>query len=144
MMENRAQQVPTICFRYPYRVRYADTDRMEYMYNGHYLRLFEIGRTELLRHVGMPYREIESKGFLLPVLEAHIVYRAPAFYDDLLTIETICYVEYAATLRLDYRILRCDELIAEGYTRHIFVSRERRHAVRPPRWFFEQLERSAA
>ncbi|MCX7929136.1 MAG: acyl-CoA thioesterase [Chlorobi bacterium] len=131
--------VPIICHEYPYRVRYADTDRMEYMYNGHYLRLFEIGRTELLRWAGVPYVEIEASGLLLPVLEAHVIYRSPAFYDDLLTIETTCGVRYAATLRLDYRILRASDVIAEGYTVHTFVHRQRRRAVRPPQWFFERL-----
>jgi acyl-CoA thioester hydrolase len=136
-MDNTA--APIIRHEHPYRVRYADTDRMEYMYNGHYLRLFEIGRTELLRWAGIPYVEIESSGLLLPVLEAHVVYRSPAYYDDLLTIETSCCIRYAATLRLDYRILRSSELIAEGYTVHSFVSRQQRRAVRPPRWFFERL-----
>ncbi|MCX7937583.1 MAG: acyl-CoA thioesterase [Chlorobi bacterium] len=128
---------------FPYRVRYADTDRMEYMYNGHYLRLFEIGRTELLRQAGLPYVEIEAKGYFLPVLEAHVIYHAPAFYDDLLTIETCCELRYAPTLRLEYRILRDKALIAEGYTIHSFVSRDTRRATRPPRWFFERLEHAA-
>ncbi len=130
--------------QHPYRVRYADTDRMEYMYNGHYLRLFEIGRTELLRQAGVPYVELEANGYLLPVLEAHVIYRQPAYYDDLLTIETTYQLRYAATLRLEYRILREEVLIAEGYTIHSFVRRHDRRAVRPPRWFFERLQRAAA
>ena len=60
----------TITHSFDYRVRYADTDKMQYMYNGQYLTLFEIGRTEMLRAAGLPYVELESAGFLLPVLQA--------------------------------------------------------------------------
>jgi acyl-CoA thioester hydrolase len=133
-----------ICNEYPYRVRYADTDRMEYMYNGHYLRLFEIGRTELLRQAGVPYVELEAQGFLLPVLVAHVEYRQPAYYDDMLTIRTTYTLRYAATLRLDYRIHRGTDLIAEGHTLHSFVRRSDRRPVRPPRWFFERLIQSCS
>lgn len=137
------EDLPVLCSLYPYRVRYADTDRMEYMYNGTYLRLFEIGRTELLRQYGLPYIELEAQGLLLPVLEAHVRYRNPAYYDDLLTIETTCIPRHQATLRLDYRILRGDDIIADGYTIHTFVNKEHRRAIRPPRWFFERLARGS-
>ncbi len=122
-----------------YRVRYADTDQMGYMYYGHYLRLFEIGRTELLRQSGVPYRQLEERGLLLPVLESHVWYYSPAFYDDLLTIETTYEPRYRATLRLDYRVRRMQEVLVEGYTVHSFVNKESRRAVRPPQWFFERL-----
>ena len=52
------------------RVRYADTDKMQFVYNGKYLEYFEVGRTELLRHVGLPYSEIETAGYQLPLREA--------------------------------------------------------------------------
>jgi acyl-CoA thioester hydrolase len=126
----------------PYRVRYADTDQMGYMYNGHYLRLFEIGRTELLRQAGVPYRQLEEQGLLLPVLEAHVRYHAPAYYDDVLTIVTTYQPRYGATLRLEYTICRSDVVLADGYTIHSFVSKEHRRAVRPPAWFIERLTKS--
>jgi len=122
-----------------YRVRYADTDQMGYVYYGHYLRLFEIGRTELLRQSGVPYCQLEEQGLLLPVLEAHVRYYAPAYYDDLLTIETTYAPQYRATLRLDYCVRRMQEVLVEGYTVHSFVNKDSRRAVRPPQWFFERL-----
>ncbi|MFM2133869.1 MAG: hypothetical protein RL156_1150 [Bacteroidota bacterium] len=122
----------TIVHRYPYRVRYADTDTMHYMYNGQYLTLFEIGRTELLRSIGLPYSELERSGFLLPVMEAHVQYKQPAFYDDELTIETTFTGERSASITMHYRILRGDDLIAQGSTKHCFVDAEKRVPVRPP------------
>ena len=71
------------------RVRYADTDQMQFAYNGKYLEYFEVGRTEMLREIGLPYNVLEKKGYQLPVLEAHIKYHRPAFYDDIIIIKSV-------------------------------------------------------
>ena len=70
------------------RVRYADTDRMGVVYYANYLVWFEVGRTEWLRETGWSYREMESEGVALPVIEARCEYRQPARYDDEVEIAT--------------------------------------------------------
>ena len=70
------------------RVRYEETDQMGVVYHANYLTWFEIGRTELIRALGYPYRKIEEKGLLLPVTEADLKFRKPAHYDDLIGIYT--------------------------------------------------------
>ena len=70
------------------RVRYGETDQMKYAYYGIYAQYFEVGRVELLRSLGLSYRELEEKGYALPVVNYNINYKKPAFYDDELTIET--------------------------------------------------------
>ena len=55
------------------RVRYADTDKMKFVYNGKYLEYFEVGRTEILRQVGLPYSKLESAGYQLPLIEADTI-----------------------------------------------------------------------
>ena len=60
------------------RIRYGETDRMGTFDNARALEWFEVGRTELLRALGVPYREFEVQGFRLPVIEAHVEYRARA------------------------------------------------------------------
>ena len=64
------------------RVRYAETDQMGVVYYANYLVWFEVGRTDLLRESGWNYREMETEGFGLPVIEAHCIYRESAKYDD--------------------------------------------------------------
>lgn len=113
---------------------------MTFMYNGEYLRLFEIGRTELLRAVGLPYSVIEKAGYLMPVLEAHVWYRNPSFYDDLLDIETTFRWQPGPTIILHYRILRESTLIAEGHTVHCFMHAQTRKAVRPPKLFVDAVQ----
>ncbi len=77
-----------IHFETTVRVRYADTDKMNFVYYGKYLEYFEVGRTELIRFLGMSYKDIEESGVMLPVSECQIRYHRPARYDDLLTIMT--------------------------------------------------------
>ena len=70
------------------RVRYSETDRMGIVYHGAYVTWFEVGRTEWLRETGWSYREMESDGIALPVIEARCEYRQPARYDDDIEIAT--------------------------------------------------------
>lgn len=71
-----------------YRVRYADTDQMGYMYYGNYARLYEIGRVEALRSVGFSYKQMEVSGVMMPVYGMNSRFIAPAQYDNLLSIIT--------------------------------------------------------
>ncbi len=123
-----------------YRVIYGDTDCGGVMYYGNYLRLFEIGRTELLRSVGVSYREIEEKeGLILPVVEVHVRYKAPARYDDLLTIETRLTELKPHRVRFDYEVRREERLLAQGYTVHAPVTRAGR-LTRFPEPLYQRLE----
>lgn len=124
------------------RVRYADTDKMGVVYNGNYLRFFEIGRTELLRDIGIPYAQLESEGYLLPVLEAHVEFVSPARYDDLITIETTYVYRVSPILELKYNIIRDGLTLARGFTRHTFVDDATFKPKRPARRFVDAVERA--
>jgi acyl-CoA thioester hydrolase len=77
-------------FEFPYRVTYADTDKMGYLYYGNYAKLYEIGRVETLRSLGLSYKDMEeSHKVMLPVVSCEARYLQPATYDELLTIRTI-------------------------------------------------------
>ena len=107
-----------------YRVIYGDCDSMAIVYYSNYLKLFEIGRTELLREQGITYREVEDKGFFLPTTEAYVKYSKPARYDDLLTIETVIGFVKRASSRFDYTIFRQQDVIVKGYTVHVCLDRD--------------------
>ena len=47
------------------RVRYAETDKMGYVYYGNYATYFEVARVEALRSLGINYKEMEDKGVML-------------------------------------------------------------------------------
>jgi acyl-CoA thioester hydrolase len=112
-------------------VPYADTDQMGVVYYGNYLTYFERARGQLLRDVGMPYGEIERRGFGLPVLSAHVDYKAPARYEDVLEIRGWVGERRAVRVQVNCAVYRGDELLAEGYTVHAFVDLA---ALRPTRF----------
>ncbi len=124
------------------RVRYADTDQMKFVYYGKFFEYFEQGRSDLLRHIGMPYPEIEAMGIYLPVIEAGSKYKKSARYDDLLHIETLLNEMPIARVRIEYRVFRNDEKepIAEGFTVHSFINAQTGKPTRAPMKFLEVLE----
>ncbi|PIE57277.1 MAG: thioesterase [Desulfobulbus propionicus] len=113
-------------FETPYRVIYADTDAARVVYNANYLRYFEIGRTEMVRAWGIPYSYIETLGCFLPVTETYLRFKAPARYDDLLTISTSLVELKKVSCRFHYAITRQNEkgkqtLLVRGSTTHACV-----------------------
>ncbi len=70
------------------RVRYAETDQMNVVYYGNYAQYFEVGRVESIRQLGYTYKDMETSGVIMPVVEMHVRYLRPATYDDLLTVKT--------------------------------------------------------
>ncbi len=117
-----------------YRVIYGDTDQMGVAYYANYLKWFEIGRTELLRQIGVPYTSIEEKGLRFPVTEVSCRYCRPSRYDDVITIETALTSLGRVTLTFSYRLLRKEDgaLIASGWTKHACVDAKGEVARIPP------------
>ncbi len=123
------------------RVRYAETDKMQIVYNANYLIYFEIGRTELLRSIGLPYAMCEENGFQFPVSEATVQYRKPARYDDELTIEAhLDYEPSIPFITIKYEITRNEDVIAFGMTKHPFFDIALQKPIRPPALFRTIIE----
>ncbi|MFQ5653488.1 MAG: acyl-CoA thioesterase [Planctomycetota bacterium] len=115
------------------RVRYQETDRAGVVYHSNYLIYFEIGRTELLRSLGHPYRRMEEEGLLLTVSEAGARFLRPARYDDLLRIETSVIECSGARVRFEYAIHGPgDELLCRGFTVLACIDGERGSPRRLP------------
>jgi len=125
------------------RVRYADTDKMQFVYNGKYLEYFEVGRTEMLRNCGLAYSELEKSGYQLPLIEAKVNYKSPGRYDDLIDIKATVKEICSAKIHIDYMISRkgTGEVIAEGYTEHIFIREDTKRPVRPPKIYIDTLSK---
>src|SRR5206468_4019527 len=98
------------------RVRYAETDRMGLLHHANYLVYFEQGRTELLRSLGLAYRDLEDQGYLLVLTRAQVRYRRPARYDDLLTLRTTVLRTTLVKIVHRYEVFKDGELLAEGET----------------------------
>ena len=121
-------------------VRYAETDMMGVVYHGSYLPWLEIGRTELLKEHGLPYRELEAEGFFLPVVEVSLRYLRPAKYDDDVVITTVLKEKPSLRIRMEYELHRGVELIATATSLHVFIDRSGK-PVRPPAAFVQMMDR---
>jgi acyl-CoA thioester hydrolase len=120
------------------RVRYAETDMMGIVYHANYLAWFEVGRTELLRGHGIPYRELEDAGYRLPVLEVQARYHRPALYDDIVTVISRMAELPTVRLRIDYEIHARGHKLVTGHTLHAFINRTG-EPVRPPESFTAKM-----
>ena len=107
------------------RVRYGETDQMCFVYYGVYAQYYEVGRVELLRSLGLTYKELEEMGFALPVVSLNINYKKPAYYDDELTIRTTIKNLTSAKITFYYEMLSANnELLNIGEVVLVFVNKE--------------------
>ncbi len=124
-------------FQFSRRVRYRECDPMGVVYHVHYLNFFEEARTEALREWGMAYKNLESTGIILPVVDLALTYRFPAEYDEVLHIETRVEQTPLVKLRCDYDswVIRDDKKIevVSGHVTLAFVNKESKRPTRAPK-----------
>ena len=116
------------------RVRYAETDQMGIAHHANYLIWFETARSDLCRARGFSYKEMEEKaGALLVVAEGYVRYKAPAFYEDVLSVRVRLGELRSRSVRFVYEIYRnSDEtLVAEGETLHLVTDENKRVRTLP-------------
>ncbi|RXZ84657.1 acyl-CoA thioesterase [Paenibacillaceae bacterium] len=125
---------------HPLRVRYQETDRMAVVFHGNYINWFEIGRTEMIRHAGLRYRDLEQHGLLLPVIELESKFIMPALYDDFVLVCTRISAMTPVRIAFESQVRRIDEhtafpelcgdetppgeLLVRGTTRHAWVNKD--------------------
>jgi acyl-CoA thioester hydrolase len=122
------------------RVIYADTDAMGIVYHTNYIKWFEIGRTELLRNVGIVYAEMEAQGYNLPLTEAYCNYLSPAKYDQIIVVETELEYLKRASMKFVYTIWDEDrqKALVEGYTIHACTNKTGK-IVRIPSFIIDKV-----
>jgi acyl-CoA thioester hydrolase len=98
------------------RVRYPECDPMGVLHHSVFLQYFEIGRIELLRHLGHSYVDLERAGLFFVVVKVQVNYRAPARFDDELTLTTRIVRQTHVRIDHAYELKRSETLIAEATT----------------------------
>ncbi|NUO10369.1 MAG: acyl-CoA thioesterase [Candidatus Brocadia sp.] len=115
------------------RVRYQETDQMGIVYYGNFFTYFEMGRTEYLRSLGLPYLELEREHIYFPVTETHCRFRSPAHYDDVLVVQTWVSELKHASVEFSHKVIRegSNTLIAEGFSKLACLNAGRKPASMP-------------
>lgn len=127
---------------YPVRVYFEDTDLSGIAYHANYLKWCERARSDLLRVLGINQREaFEAGEGVYAVSEAAIKWRRPARLDDELVVVTRAVELRAASARMQQRVMRGEELLAEVDIVAAFVTPEGRPRRQPEPWrrLFEQF-----
>ncbi len=111
-------------------------------HHANYIVWFEIGRTDLCRATGIPYREIEDLGLILVVTEVTCRYRAPYHYDDevLIRSSVLEAASRAMTFGYELRDASGERLHATGSSKHVWVDR----ATRRPTLATDAVKRACA
>ena len=131
-------------FEMQVRVRYSETDAMGVVHHSRYFVWLELARIEWLRQLGLNYKEMEQRGFFIPVVQANLSYKMPVFFDDILRIVLLPSEDYhRAKFTINYEIFREQDLIACGFTAHAFLNAQRR-LIPPPDFFVKQLQEWAS
>ena len=123
------------------RVRYGETDKMGYAYYGHYASYFEVARVEALRQLGITYRELEERGIMLPVLEYQVKFFKPAFYDDLLRIETIIPEVPGVRIKFNFETFNQQGVcLNKAHVTLVFIDMKRNKPCEPPPDFILKMK----
>jgi len=115
------------------RARFAETDAMRVVHHTEYFVWFEVARTELLRSLGLPYTEIQRRGFNTPLVEAFAQYKAPARYDDEVEVSIRLGKLGRSSIRLEYEVTKVPggEVLCTGHTVHVLIGQDGRPAPMP-------------
>ncbi len=126
--------------RHQVRVRYAETDKMGYVYYGAYAAYFEVGRVEALRSLGFPYKDMEEQGILLPVHDLAVKYHKPAFYDDLLELRTVVPELPGVRIKFLYEVRSSTgAVLTEAATTLVFIDAGTQRPRRAPAALLDSL-----
>jgi acyl-CoA thioester hydrolase len=111
---------------FTFRVRYPECDPMGYVHHSRFLQYFELGRVELLRSHGHAYADLERAGVFFVVVKAEIRFKAPARYDEEITLTTRLTKKTHVRYDHAYVLKRGETLLCEGATTIACVDREGR------------------
>jgi acyl-CoA thioester hydrolase len=124
------------------RIRYGETDQMGYLYYGRYADLYEIGRVEMLRSLGITYREMEEeKGIMLPVKSLQMRFVRPVKYDELVTVRTTLRELPQKDIVFHVEVFNEKMKLANGGSvRLVFVDMKTNKTVPPPDFLLEKMK----
>lgn len=106
-------------FEYEHRVTYADCTVGNHVYYGRYLQILEAARGAHFREMGHSLTDWQERGYIFPVCECHLRYRAPARYDDVLRVKVRVVFARGVRLNFAYEVNTPEgEWILEGETLH--------------------------
>ncbi len=123
------------------KVRYAETDQMGVVHHGNYAEYLEVARLDWLDQLGVSYKSLEKEGVMLPVYELNTKFIKPAYFDDVLRIETQLKELPRVKIEFSYEVFnQHDELITTAYTILVFMDSETKRPIRCPEYILNKIK----
>ena len=126
-------------FVHPLRVRYAECDPQQIVFNANYFAYFDVAMTELWREAIGHYGAMMERGVDMVVAEASARFLGAARFDDCLQLEVSIARLGTTACTTSHRVLRDDEALVEGNMRHVFVDPSTLEKIAIPEWLREAL-----
>ena len=123
------------------RIRYSETDKMGFCYYGNYAQFFEVARVEMLRSLGISYKEMEDEGILLPVTHFSVNYLKPAFYDEEILVKCVVNKMPGVRITFNYETLNAkNEKLNDAVTDLIFLNQKLNKPIKPPHYIIDSFK----
>jgi len=78
-------------------VRHYECDPLGHVNHAAYVHYFEVGRLSTMAAVGLPFGAILEQGYTVVAVDIYVQYKAPAFTDDVLEVES-CITSFRGAL----------------------------------------------
>ncbi len=124
-------------------IRFSEVDSMGIVWHGNFIRYFEDGREAFGKKHGISYMEMYEKGYMVPLVSVDCQYKKYVRYGETLRIETQFINQMAAKIVYQYKVFQKDsgDLVAEGESVQVFVTREGELVLTNPPFFEEWKKR---
>ena len=131
-----------ISHSYQIRVNYSDTDKMGFMHHSNYVKIYENARWETLRHIGIPYSDIEVQGIFMPVVSMDFKFLKPTFYDEELTVTTIISEIPKSKINFIFELRNNqNQIVNRANLSCAFINSVTNKALRPPTKLIEKISK---
>lgn len=127
-------EIPSIAIKVHERIRWSDLDAAGILYFGNYVRLFEIGETELFRAAGHPYsnKQFDELGIWMLRVQFNCTFLSSGYIDDLLSIFVWISHIGGASLDIQFAICRDSVMLGHGICTIVSTDRQTKKAVKIP------------
>ncbi|MBD5451901.1 MAG: acyl-CoA thioesterase [Lachnospiraceae bacterium] len=113
---------------YVHHAQYYETDQMSIIHHSNYIRWMEEARLDFMSQCGVPYKELEEMGIIIPVLSVSCEYRSMVHFDDdvIIHVKVVRYSGIKMNLEYTFTNAATGELTTTGTSSHCFLNRDYR------------------
>lgn len=115
-------------------VRHYECDPLGHVNHAAYVHYFEVGRLHAMTVAGLPFREVLRQGYTVVAADIYIQYKAPAFTDEVLEVQSCITSFHGALMTWQQEIYRQGDgvLLARAEVNGAFTRADGRPTRIPP------------